>query len=216
MEEGIYMEAVSVQTGAIAERRSIRKFTNEEISHGDLHEILVAGLLAPSSKNRQPWHFTVLQGIAKADFADTMERGLNLETKAAHPFLPKSRTFLNGAFTSLRILREAPVLILVTNERGDDPDFHQTLDTDDRIAELCNAQSIGAAVENMCLEAQSRGLGTLWLGDIFFAYPELNAWVDDHDGGHGMLVAGLCLGHAAETPKARPRKDFAESVTFLR
>lgn len=210
------MEAVKVSMEIIADRRSIRKFKADEVSHGDLHEVLLAGQLAPSSKNRQPWHFTVLQGNAKEDFARTMERGLNLEIKAAHPFLPKSRPLLNGAFTSLRILREAPVLILVTNERGVAPEFHHALDTDDRIAELCNIQSIGAAMENMCLEAQARGLGPLWIGDIFFAYPELNDWVAAHDGGHGMLVAALCLGYAGEAPKARPRKEFADCVTFLR
>lgn len=55
------MEAVKVSMEIIADRRSIRKFKADEVSHGDLHEVLLAGQLAPSSKNRQPWHFTVLQ-----------------------------------------------------------------------------------------------------------------------------------------------------------
>lgn len=203
-------------TPVITARRSIRKFRTDAVSHTDLHEILRASMLAPSSKNRQPWHFTVLQGDAKTDFADTMEKGLNLEVKAHQPFLPKSLALINGAFTSARIVRQAPVLILATNELAVAADFKAGLDTDDRIAELCNIQSIGAAMENMILEAQERGLGTLWLGDIFFAYPELAEWTAAHDGGHGMLVAALCVGYAGEAPKARARKGFADCVTFLR
>jgi len=210
------MEENGSITPVITARRSIRKFKPDAVSHTDLHEILRAGMLAPSSKNRQPWHFIVLQDGAKDDFADTMEKGLNLEVKAHQPFLPKSMTLINGAFTSARIVRDAPVLILITNERAVATDFKAGLDTDDRIAELCNIESIGAAVENMILEAQERGLGTLWLGDIFFSYPELADWTEAHDGGHGVLVAALCLGYADEAPKARARKDFSDCVTFLR
>ena len=129
---------------------------------------------------------------------------------------PKSLALINGAFTSARIVRQAPVLILATNELAVAADFKAGLDTDDRIAELCNIQSIGAAMENMILEAQERGLGTLWLGDLLFAYPELAEWTAAHDGGHGMLVAALCVGYAGEAPKARARKGFADCVTFLR
>ena len=66
----------------IKARRSIRKFKNEPIAEIDLHTILEAGIAAPSSKNRQPWHFTVVRGEAKEELAQVMERGLNLEVKA--------------------------------------------------------------------------------------------------------------------------------------
>ena len=46
---------------AIEERRSIRKFSDREISEEDLREILESGIKAPSSKNRQPWKFIVLR-----------------------------------------------------------------------------------------------------------------------------------------------------------
>lgn len=42
---------------AIAARRSIRKFKNTPVPRHIIEEIIKAGALAPSSKNRQPWHF---------------------------------------------------------------------------------------------------------------------------------------------------------------
>ncbi len=39
---------------ALYERRSVRKYKSEQISDGELEQILKAGLCAPSAMNRQP------------------------------------------------------------------------------------------------------------------------------------------------------------------
>ena len=41
-------------------RRSIRKFTEEPVSHEDLVSLLKAGMSAPSGMNAQPWEFVVV------------------------------------------------------------------------------------------------------------------------------------------------------------
>jgi len=48
-------------TEAITTRRSIRKFVQEPIPAGDLHEILRLASLAPSAWNAQTWRFAVVQ-----------------------------------------------------------------------------------------------------------------------------------------------------------
>lgn len=199
----------------IRNRRSIRKFRNKPLSEMDLHTILEAGIVAPSSKNRQPWHFTIVRGAAKDDLVRAMEKGLSLEMKADSPFLPQSMPLINGAFASAEVMKQAPVIVLVTNELGVDTEFSGGLSADDRVAELCNIQSVAAAIENMILAAQYLKIGSLWLGDIFFAYPELSAWLAARDPGHGMLVAGVCFGYGAEAPKARSRRTLHETATFL-
>jgi nitroreductase len=45
---------------AILKRRSIRKFTRDEISRQDIVKILEAGRWAPSGLNNQPWRFLVI------------------------------------------------------------------------------------------------------------------------------------------------------------
>ena len=46
---------------AILGRRSIRKFTGENIPDGDVKKFLEAAMAAPSACNQQPWHFIVLR-----------------------------------------------------------------------------------------------------------------------------------------------------------
>lgn len=45
---------------AIRRRRSVRKYTGDPISRGDLEKIVDAGRLAASGYNRQPWDFIVV------------------------------------------------------------------------------------------------------------------------------------------------------------
>ncbi len=45
-------------------RHSIRKYTDEPISGEDVKLILEAGLMAPSSKRKTPWHFIVIEDKA--------------------------------------------------------------------------------------------------------------------------------------------------------
>jgi len=46
---------------ALHRRRSIRQFTEEAITTTVLHEIVQAGIWAPSGLNNQPWRFVIIQ-----------------------------------------------------------------------------------------------------------------------------------------------------------
>ncbi|PKN97230.1 MAG: nitroreductase family protein [Chloroflexi bacterium HGW-Chloroflexi-4] len=45
---------------AIFNRRSIRKYTKQEISEDSIELLLKAAMAAPSAGNQQPWHFIVI------------------------------------------------------------------------------------------------------------------------------------------------------------
>ena len=100
-------------------------------------------------------------------------------------------------------MEEAPVTVFVVNPLGSDLTAPQTFE--DRVYEICNIQSAGAALENMTLAATELGLGSLWICDLFFAYPELSAWL----GAQGELIAAMAFGYPAESPAARPRKNLS-------
>ena len=55
---------------AIYNRRSIRKFLNTPILKQDIVEIIQSGIKAPSSKNRKPWKFVVMQDREKEEMLD--------------------------------------------------------------------------------------------------------------------------------------------------
>src|SRR5574344_2441313 len=51
----------------VQKRRSIRKFTEEKISEEDLHEILRAGLMAPTGHSQRGWQFIVVDDPTKLE-----------------------------------------------------------------------------------------------------------------------------------------------------
>ncbi len=56
---------------AILGRRSIRRFTGEDIPDQDLRILLEAAMSAPSACNQQPWHFVVVK--SKETFTKIIE-----------------------------------------------------------------------------------------------------------------------------------------------
>ena len=190
----------------IVNRRSIRAYLSRPVSRVDIETVLRAGALAPSPKNRQPWRFTVALGAAKAEALAAMARGLEEETR--RPPLPESARYLSGAVQTLAVMEQAPAVIFVTNPLSQDP--RHALNTDERVTELCNAQSLGACLENMALQATALGLGSLWICDTYFAYDALREWI----GRPEALAAAMALGYATENPPPRPRKPLEELVEW--
>lgn len=186
----------------ISDRRSIRKFRQKPVPKELITEIIYSGTLAPSSKNRQPWRFIVVSGKSKISALASMERGLQREKR--RPFLPEGAEFLPDAEHTLEIMRQAPVLIFVMNALG--ADLCRQLTVDERVYEICNAQSIGAAIENMSLTAVRLGLGSLWICNTFFAFEELSEELH----ADGTLYAALAVGYPDEDPPPRPRKPIEE------
>ena len=187
---------------AFEDRRSIRKYKEQDVPKDIIEKILQAGILAPSSKNRQPWRFIVMTGATKADMVSVMRCGIVREKQA--PLLPDSSKYISGAEYTAKIMQQAPVTIFIVNPLG--ADLQKQLTPEERIYEICNAQSIGAAIENMALAATGLGLGRLWICDTYFAYPELKEWL----GIDGEIFAALIVGYADEEPAARPRKTLEE------
>jgi len=48
-------------TKLILKRKSVRRFTEIEISDAQIYMLLRAAMAAPSAKNVQPWHFVVIE-----------------------------------------------------------------------------------------------------------------------------------------------------------
>lgn len=186
----------------IESRRSIRKFKPESVPREQLEKIINAGISAPSAKNRQPWRFVVVSGNSKKTVLAAMEQGLQREKIS--PFLTRSTILLRDAEHTLEIMKQAPSVIFIMNSLGED--LQKPLSVSERVFEICNSLSIGAAVENMSLAAVELGLGTLWICNTFFAFPELTEALHTK----GILYAALAVGYPDEDPLPRPRKSIDE------
>ena len=191
----------------IEKRRSIRKYKDIPVPKTLIQDIVRAGTLAPSAKNRQPWKYIVYTGNAKEELLEKMEKGLERE-RDSEAILPNSAYGLPDAFNTLRIMREAPVIIIVLNTNGSSPYNH--IKTDERISEICDNLSIGASIENIILRANELGLGTLWVANTCFAYPELVEYI----GTANQLTGAICVGYPDEAPLSRPRKPLEDVLEF--
>lgn len=200
-----YQAPVSERTEPIYTRRSIRKFQDKAIEREALAKIIDAGRAAPSAKNRQPWKFLVYSGGAKQELLRHMKQGIEREKE--NPCLPDSGHGIFDAENTLRIMESAPVIIMVLNINGKSP--FTAISADERFTEINDMLSIGAAVENMLLQAEALDIGTLWIGNTCFAYRELTEYI----GTDAQLTGAVALGYKAEHPSMRPRKsadDIAE------
>lgn len=194
---------------AIYDRRSIRKFLDKPISQEDIMDIIQSGVKAPSSKNRQPWKYIVIQGTAKAEMLKVFRQGIEREENE-NALLPQSKQQIPAAKYTVDIMEEAPTIIFVVNSLG--KNILSELIPEEHIYEICNIQSISASIQNMLLAATEKGIGNLWICDIYFAYSELCQWLDSD----GQLIAAVAFGYPDEFPKERPRKRMEDILEWRR
>ena len=174
---------------AIEDRRSIRKYKDVKVSKEQILDILNAGRLAPSAKNRQPWYFVKVSTEMKNEIANLMIKYAQNKNKDGRLY--------SVSFTA-NVIKEAPVLILILKSNDDEWDRYDTL-------------SVGAAIENMCLRSTELNLGTLWIGDTDFVE---NGILDMTKHNDMELVSSLVIGYPNQEPKMRPRKDLEEIVEY--
>jgi nitroreductase len=176
---------------AIKGRRSIRKYRPDPVSREIIEDILEAGNWAPSAKNGHQWRFTVLTGSAKEDYIKMFRTTLD-------NFIEKhGRNEAGSAPSTLMVMDEAPVLVIVwnSNEYGWPSEEH----------------SVAAAMQNICLRAFDLGLGSLWIGDVFYAYPETCEYFDKT----WKLSGAISLGYPDTEGKIPKKKSLSEVSEFL-
>lgn len=204
-----YKESEDMNTiEAIEARRSIRKYQEKAVPQGLIEKILEAATKAPSSENRQPWKFVVVEGDSKEEFVALLNDVMNKLN--AHDIDTNSLKW------SIKSMDRASIIILVLNsitEYTNDP--YPTIDKRSNYKKyewLEDIQSIGGAIQTMILAAQDLGLGTLWIGDMFYADKEICEWLNcDHE-----LVAAVAVGYPNQSPDPRPRKSWQEVTEWKR
>lgn len=182
---------------AIRARRSVRQFKSKPVPRELVERILEATVQAPSAKNRQPWRFVVVDGPGKrAEMLTVMREGIENARKAGVP--------LGSAEWTAGVMGHAPVTVFVL-------DAESTTRPWDAEQNIPDIQSIGGAIQTMCLAALEMGLGSLWICDVFYAYDELRRWL----GTDRQMVCAVALGYPGESPAARPRRSWQELTTWL-
>lgn len=163
-----------------AARRSIRQYEQKDVDDALLRELIDAARIAPSAHNRQPWRFMIVRGAAKEHIAETMEAWI-AENRDTAPRYARTSKY------TARVVRQAPVLILVFQQQ-------------DGLCQTGDTLSIGAALEHMCLRAQELGLGALWILDTCYTQEDICRYVGS---GELELCCALCVGLCCRSARGK-------------
>ena len=168
----------------ISNRRSHRVYKKDQLPEDVLSAILKAGLEAPSARNRQPWHFSVVQN------AELIQE--------VHDEAARNRSAATGSprfkDPEFQIFYYAPTVIFIFADK----EF------------LWSEVDCGIAVENMALAAEGLGVGSVILGLPLPAFQgdkadELKAKLECPEG-YDFVIA-LSLGYATDTKEAHDLRE---------
>lgn len=136
----------------IKTRRSVREYSEKQVSDEDIKFLIDCARYAPSGFNVQPWSFLVVKNKdvmrkiseqGKNSMIPLLEQ-MNSASKKAAEFL----VFLRTKGTSM--FYDAPVLVIILGNKS-----AMTADWD------CSM-----AAQNMMLAAHSKGMGSCWIGGV--------------------------------------------------
>ncbi len=175
-------------------RKSIRKYKPDAIPQEVIERVLLAGMQAPSGKNRQNWRFYVLQGQKRNDYLALSQKSwLGIKDILEKRLKPSLYQFTERFFFTLG---EAPVVILCYSYNDSEERYHTSIG------------SVYMAVENMNLAALAEGLGGCTMGAPLEIKNEVDAFLGvdqlpEYQAGHLELLCGLVMGYPDhEPPKA--------------
>ncbi|MCZ4696484.1 nitroreductase [Ancylomarina euxinus] len=185
----------------IKNRRSIRKYTNQEPDSDIIKNVLHAGNWAPSAGNHQPWEFIVVKGEVKSGISQEFYNfAKDYIPKAA--YIPEDQKARMLEYS--KDFGGAPIQIIVS---------YPNLEDNEKKEEALKASC--AAIQNILLQATQNGLGTVWVdGNITHSkkVKELIGLSNDRS------IAGIIpIGYPDSNPPAPPRQDseLNEKVKWL-
>jgi len=195
----------------VRRRRSIRRFSEQEVAYEDILVILEAASLAPSATNEQPWHFIVIRdretregmreivnAVFEALLADT-------DDKLRRQHLSRMRLYSTH-------FAAAPVAIAVLARPWAGARYGSSSGPAHRDLAL---ESVAMAASHLQLAATALGYDSCFASaPAEFAREEIEAMLGVEQ--PWFLLGIVSLGVAARPPRERPpRKALEEICTFI-
>jgi nitroreductase len=202
-------------------RRSIRRFTEQEVSVEDVREIVDCARSAPSDTNSQTWQFIAIMNKTKIKEIEQMTWDqLHIKAAAAEEKgLSKEARMLTRSFGPYATaFSDAPVLIVCLAtpyaSKFRDRIFDPIGLVEEKVWAEEGIKSSCLASQNLMLAAHARGLATCPMtGPVLLAQDKLRAYLDIPAESQINMV--ISLGHPAEHPSRLSRKEVDEILTII-
>jgi nitroreductase len=172
----------------LKKRRSVRDYEDKEVPSDLLMQIINESCLAPSSSNRQPWHFVVItnKDVIKR-LSDESKRNLLLDLER-NPASPSSNYEAILRDKDFNVFYNAPSLVFIAGPK-----------------ELLSIQvDCALAASYFMFSACARGLATCWIGlGRFIKDKELLELIGMPES--DLIVAPIIIGYAKGIPDVPDR-----------
>ena len=174
-------------TELIKSRRSIRKYTNQQVSRENIKKCIEAARLAPSAENVQPWRFVVVDD-------PVLVAGLSKEAFSSIYFPTK---FAGAAPVIIVILAKLDILANRIGKQIQDIHYYYI--------------DIGISGEHFVLQAHELGLATCWIG--WFHSKKVRNFLKIPK--RYKIVSLLSLGYPAETKTEVTKRLPLEKIAWF-
>jgi F420 biosynthesis protein FbiB-like protein len=198
-------------------RRSVRKYTGDDVTEDDLKTIMECATQAPSPANWQPWKFIVVRD------RELMKKMVNVVEEECDNVLgddrvEKMKAGIERNRKYFAFFASAPVVIVATYRPGKfliarAAEARGASEYDAARQEgFCVPMSVGASIQNLLLAAHALGYGACWMSGPLFGKERLEKilGVDEP----WEIAAIIPIGKADEVPEPRERKLMSETVEY--
>jgi nitroreductase len=173
-------------------RRSVRRFAPKIIEHEKILQILEAARIAPSSSNRQAWHFVVI------------------DDKSIIELIPKQ--VVMGEKMVIKWFKDAPLVIAGCYTKALTHYIAELFDHENYLVD------VSIAMTHIALAATALEIGTCFVG--WFNHKKLKKLLNIPN--HYNIAVLMALGYPADESteqaiggiEARPRKNLDEIVSY--
>jgi len=170
---------------AIKSRRSIRSYTEEEVTEEEIDRTLEAATWAPSACNKQSWRFVV---VRKPETIEKLYKAASYSTQ--------HQSFI----------KKAKVVIVVCSNSN----IYKTFPHKERALSLFTIQETAAATQNLLLAAHALGLGACWIS--LFSEDQVKEALNSPKGIRPLII--ISLGHTKSKTNPKTRKPLKDVVNY--
>lgn len=179
----------------IKSRRSIFRFQDTEVSLELVKELLSTACWAPNHGLSQPWRFLIVNGEGRERIARLNPPKKGREEK--DPILQQAAA--DKFYTKMMAV---PMFVIVIMQENPNIKIRE----EDYAATSC-------VIQNFCLLAWEKGLGTKWATYDFIHDPEYRRSLGISPG--EKVVASLHVGYPEVIPSPQPRVPAQDQITVI-